>query len=154
MQGYLDLCISQLADVRDRSAQAIDAAARAVADAIQNDRGYFLFGSGHSGLIAQEAFWRAGGLAPALPIQDPLEGDAERLPGYALRLLAHYDLQPGSVILIISSSGINPLPIEMALEGKARGLTVIAVTPPGPLPGGGLAPSERTEAPRAGRHRH
>ena len=128
MQGYLDLCISQLADVRDRSAQAIDSAARAVADAIQNDRGYFLFGSGHSGLIAQEAFWRAGGLAPALPIQDPLEGDAERLPGYALRLLAHYDLQPGSVILIISSSGINPLPIEMALESKARGLTVIALT--------------------------
>ncbi len=128
IERYLDLCITQLGCVRDRSAQAIDAAACAVADAVQNDKGYFLFGSGHSGLIAQEAFWRAGGLAPALPIQDPLEGDAERLPGYALRLLAHYDTQPGGVMLIISNSGINPLPIEMAMESKARGLTVIAVT--------------------------
>lgn len=128
IERYLDLCITQLGCLRDRSAQAIDAAARAVADAIQNDKGYFLFGSGHSALIAQEAFWRAGGLAPALPIQDALQGDAERLPGYALRLLAHYDVQPGGVMLIVSNSGINPLPIEMALESKARGLTVIAVT--------------------------
>jgi uncharacterized phosphosugar-binding protein len=128
IQRYLDVCIRQLGSLKDRSAQSIDAAARAVAEAIEKNKGYFLFGSGHSGLIAREAFWRAGGLAPAIPIHDPLEGDAERLPGYALRLLAHYDLEAGGVILIISNSGINPLPIEMALEAKARGLTVIAIT--------------------------
>ena len=128
IERYLDVCISQLGSVRDRSAEAIDAAARAVAEAIENDKGYYLFGSGHSGLTAREAFWRAGGLAPAIPIDDPLEGDAERLPGYAVKLLAHYDLQPGGVMLIISNSGINPLPIEVALESKARGLAVIAVT--------------------------
>ncbi len=128
IEHYLDTCIRQLEAVRDQSAEAIDAAARAVAEAIENDRGYYLFGSGHSGLTAHEAFWRAGGLAPALPIDDPLEGDAERLPGYAIKLLAHYELQPGGVIVIISNSGINPLPIEMAMESKARGLTVIAVT--------------------------
>ncbi len=128
IEDYMNVCIDQLTQLRDRSASAIDAAAQAVADAIQNDRGYFLFGSGHSALIAHEAFWRAGGLAPALPIPDPTWGDAERVPGYGLTLLAHYDLQPGSVIVVISNSGINPLPIEVALECKARGLTVVAIT--------------------------
>jgi uncharacterized phosphosugar-binding protein len=128
IEDYINLCISQITHLRDRSAASIMAAAQAVADAIQNEKGYFLFGSGHSALIAHEAFWRAGGLAPALPIIDPTEGDAERLPGYAPIVLDHYDLQPGSVIVVISNSGINPLPIEVALECKARGLTVIAIT--------------------------
>ncbi len=128
IEDYLTICIEQLALLRERSAASIAAAAEVVADAIQNDKGYFLFGSGHSALIAHEAFWRAGGLAPALPIVDPTEGDAERLPGYAPIVLDHYDLQPGSVIVVISNSGINPLPVEVALECKARGLTVIAIT--------------------------
>ncbi len=128
IERYLNVCIEQLGQLRDRSAGAIEAAGQAVADAIQNDRGYFLFGSGHSALIAHEAFWRAGGLAAALPIADPLGGDAERLPGYGVALLAHYDLQPGGVIVVISNSGINPLPVEVALECKARRLTVIAIT--------------------------
>jgi len=125
---YLNLCMDQLALIRDHSAGAIDAAARAVADAIAADKPYLLFGSGHSELIAREAYWRAGGLAPSLPIRDPLEGDAERLPNYAVILLDRYPLQAGGVIVVISNSGINPLPVEVALECKARGLTVIAIT--------------------------
>lgn len=128
IERYLNVCIEQLIQLRERSANAIDAAAHAVADAIQADKGYFLFGSGHSALIAHEAFWRAGGLAPALPISDPSWGDAERLPGYGVTLLGHYDLQPGSVMVVISNSGINPLPVEVAIESKERGLTVIAIT--------------------------
>lgn len=128
IEQYLNVCIDQLSHLRDLSAESIAAAGEAVADAIQNNKGYFLFGSGHSALIAHEAFWRAGGLAPALPIVDPTGGDAERLPGYAPIVLEHYDLQPGSVIVVISNSGINPLPVEVALECKARGLTVIAIT--------------------------
>jgi len=128
IERYLNVCIKQLTQLRDQSAEAIDAAAQAVADALQNDKGYFLFGSGHSALIAREAYWRAGGLAPALPIPDPMHGDAERLPGFGLTLLAHYDLQPGGVIVVISNSGINSLPVEVALECKGRGLTVVAIT--------------------------
>lgn len=128
INDYLETCIGQLAALRAGSFPAIAAAAEAVAAAIQAGKGYFLFGSGHSALIAREAFWRAGGLAPAVPIDDPSEGDAERVPGYVVGLLAHYDLQPGSVMLIVSNSGINHAPIEAALEAKARGLTVIAIT--------------------------
>lgn len=128
IERYLDVCISQIEKIRDRSAAAIDAAARAVANSIANDRGYFLFGSGHSELVAREPCWRAGGLAPALSIRDPMEGDAERIPGYAAILLARYDLKPGGTLAVISNSGINPLPVDVALEGKARGLAVVAIT--------------------------
>ena len=128
IERYLNICIEQLIQLREHSVNAIDAAAQAVADAIQADKGYFLFGSGHSALIAHEAFWRAGGLAPALPILDPSWGDAERLTGYGVTLLEHYDLQAGSVMVVISNSGINPLPVEVAMESKGRGLTVIAIT--------------------------
>jgi uncharacterized phosphosugar-binding protein len=128
ISSYLDLCIQQLFTLRDGSAKSIEAAAEAVATAVQQDKGFFLFGSGHSALVAHEAFWRAGGLAAALPIEDPMGGDAERLPGYASILLAHYDLQPGGVIIVISNSGINPLPIDVALQSKDHGLVVIAIT--------------------------
>jgi uncharacterized phosphosugar-binding protein len=128
IERYFNTCLEQLTRLREHSTDSIDAAAQAIANAIQDDKGYFLFGSGHSALIAQEAYWRAGGLAPALPIPDPLGGDAERLPGFATVLLAHYDLQPGGVMVVISNSGINPLPIEVALECQARGLAVVAIT--------------------------
>lgn len=107
---------------------ALETAAAAVADAIAEDRGLFLFGSGHSALVAHEAYWRAGGLAPALPIVDPMGGDAERLEGMAAILLSRYDLKSGDLLIVISNSGVNRLPIDVALEAKGRGLTVIAIS--------------------------
>ncbi|MCJ7623353.1 MAG: sugar isomerase domain-containing protein [Anaerolineaceae bacterium] len=127
-EQYLSMCMSNIAKIRDKSGEAIVAAAVAVADSIQHDKGYFLFGSGHSALVAHEAYWRSGGLAPALPIRDPMEGDAERLSGYAPILLARYPLQTGGTIVVVSNSGVNPLPIEVASISRDRGLTVIAIT--------------------------
>jgi uncharacterized phosphosugar-binding protein len=123
-----ETCIAQLQQVQQAEAEGIHAAGEWVARAIAENTGFYLFGSGHSAYIARDAFWRAGGLAPALPIFDPLGGDAERLEGYAAFLLARYDLQPGGVMLIISNSGINALPLEIALAAKDRGLKVIALT--------------------------
>jgi len=128
INAYINTCIEQLQAIHKSSSKDIEEAAQAVALAVMEDQHFFLFGSGHSALIAREAFWRAGGLAPALPIPDPMSGDVERLSGFAATLLAHYDLQAGDVIIIVSNSGINHLPIEIALESKTRGLTVIGLT--------------------------
>lgn len=128
IEGYFDTCLEQLSTVLDDSRDGIDLAAEAVAEAIMDGGGLYLFGSGHSALIAREAFWRAGGLAPALPIPDPMAGDAERLPGFGRTVLAHYDLQPGSVMIVISNSGINPMPVEIALASKEQDLKVVGVT--------------------------
>jgi uncharacterized phosphosugar-binding protein len=128
IHDYIETCVDQLRTIDAESNDSIDAAARAIADALERDQAFYLFGSGHSALIAREAFWRAGGLAPAVPIPDPMGGDGERIPGFGATLLGHYNLQAGEALIVISNSGINPLPIEVALEGKARGLTVIALT--------------------------
>lgn len=130
--NYVDPFFNFIADlmhtVAAQSGDAIRQAAEMVADAIQNDHDFFLFGSGHSGLVAHEGTGRAGGLAPAIAIQDVADGDAERLEGMAALILGRYDLRTGSVIIVISQSGINAVPVEVALLCKAAGLHVIALT--------------------------
>jgi uncharacterized phosphosugar-binding protein len=124
----LENYVAQLRQVQQAEGQAIRTAGEWVGRAIADGKGFYLFGSGHSALVAHDAFWRAGGLAPAQQIVDPLEGEIERMEGYAAVLLAHYDLTPGGVMLVISNSGINALPIEVATAGRERGLKVIALT--------------------------
>lgn len=115
----------------------LEGAAR-VADAIAAGRLVHVFGAGHAGILAEELFYRAGGLVPVLPIFGPgltlttrpitLETALERQPGYATLLLDAQQVQPGDVLIVHSNSGRNTVAIEMADEGRRRGLTVIALT--------------------------
>lgn len=90
------------------------------------------FGSGHSELISREIIGRAGGLACVSGIQDPTAGFIENLVGYGTRLVERYDRQhqllPGEVIIVISNSGKNSSPIEVALYAKQKGLTVVTLS--------------------------
>lgn len=116
---------------------ALDRAAGEMVKTIQNGGRIFLFGSGHSHMIAEEAFYRAGGLAPAVPIfssilmlhENPaLSSRLERTEGLAELLLEGYNPRPGEVLFIFSNSGVNSLPVEMALAGKRYGLYVVTVS--------------------------
>ncbi len=53
---------------------------------------------------------------------------AERLEGHAAIVLNQWDVRAGEIMITSSNSGINPAPIEMALEAKECGLKVIIVT--------------------------
>lgn len=90
------------------------------------------FGSGHSSLVAAEIVGRSGALVPVNQIIDRSEDLAERLEGYGLQLMEfyhqQYQLKAGEVVIIISNSGINPLPIEVALSAKSRELKVISIS--------------------------
>ena len=52
----------------------------------------------------------------------------ERVDGYGAAILDLYKLDEKDTILIISNSGRNNVPVEMALESKKRGAKVIAMT--------------------------
>lgn len=90
------------------------------------------FGSGHSSIIAKEIIHRAGGLIPVSAIIDPTGGWVETIPGYGTKLVQRhhytYELRKNEVVIVISNSGKNPVPLEVALECKKFGLTVVAVT--------------------------
>jgi len=90
------------------------------------------FGSGHSELISREIIGRAGGLVCVTGVIDPTGGFIENLPGYGTKLIERYDrqyeLRPKEVIIVISNSGKNGSPIDVALYSKQKGMTVIALT--------------------------
>lgn len=90
------------------------------------------FGSGHSELISREIIGRAGGLVCVTGIIDPTAGFIENLPGYGTRLAERYDrqyeLRAGEALIVISNSGKNASPIDIALYARKKGLAVVALT--------------------------
>jgi uncharacterized phosphosugar-binding protein len=134
---YRNQVVDILDNVINSQAASLDAARDALAEALGNNHLLYVAGSGHSHLLAEEVFYRAGGVAQAQAILDPdlmLHLGAERSTllereeGRAERVLADYPVGPGDVVVIASNSGRNAYPIEMALAAKARGATTIALT--------------------------
>ena len=90
------------------------------------------FGSGHSEIVSREIIGRAGGLVCVNGIIDPTGGFVENLPGYGAAVVERYDRQyrmvSGETLIVISNSGKNTSPIDVALHGRKKGLTVVALT--------------------------
>ncbi|MBA3355969.1 MAG: SIS domain-containing protein [Pyrinomonadaceae bacterium] len=136
-EAYIDGLQAVLERIKCEQGNNIQRAGRLVATALSAGGVIHTFGTGHSHLIADEAFFRAGGIAAVNPILDErlifLKGvlestRAERESGLALELIAREDVRADDAAIIISNSGRNAVPVEMALEMKARGVKVIAIT--------------------------
>jgi uncharacterized phosphosugar-binding protein len=115
----------------------IENAAKAVAQTLENDGLVHVFGTGHSHMIAEEMFYRAGGLGAVNPILEEdlmlhinasKSTELERDPHLAESILSKHALKKGDAFIIASNSGGNALIEAMALEIKERGLTLIAIT--------------------------
>lgn len=132
---YLDRVIEQLQQLKAQSA-TIEQVADVIAASLQEGRLLHIFGCGHSQILAEELFYRAGGLVAVnamlelpLSLQNArISTYFERLEGYARLILDGYQVRPGEVLIIVSTSGRNPVPIEMALAAKERGLKTVALT--------------------------
>ena len=135
--AFVQVARSQFDQVASTQRPAIEQAAHWVADALAGDRFLFAFGTGHSHMIAEEIFYRAGGLARGVPmLEEPLmlhenaieATYKEREPGYATRILNSYPVAAGDVLVVVSNGGRNAVPIELVIEAKARGLRTVAIT--------------------------
>lgn len=96
-----------------------------------------MFGCGHSHILTEEVFYRAGGLVPVRPIfYEPLmlhEGavlssELERRNGLAASFMDDQDIRKGEVVFVLSTSGRNPVPVDAALAAKAKGAFTVGIT--------------------------
>lgn len=136
-QSYMEEVKNIISDIEEKGTDHIEAAADEFMTTIEKEGIIHVFGCGHSHMLAEEVFYRAGGLAVMNPILDSgimLEEGAvrstemERLEGYGEIIVNNYDLQPQDLMIVVSNSGRNPVPIDVALEAQKKGLKVIAIT--------------------------
>jgi uncharacterized phosphosugar-binding protein len=136
---FFDAAIGLLQRARDEESGAIAAAGTLLADTVQAGGRLFAFGAGHSSLAAQDVVYRAGGLALMNLLAVPgvvgvdvtpatLGSALERVDGLATAVLDTAPIRSGDVLVIISLSGRNSLPVEMAMNARALGIRVIGVT--------------------------
>jgi uncharacterized phosphosugar-binding protein len=136
--NYLNQIILLLQEVKETQSEAIERAALVLASAIQNGHLVYVFGASHAGILAQELFYRAGGLVPVNPIMPPgltttvrpitLTSRLERLPGFGTQIIAETPVEAGDVLIVHSVSGRNAAAVEVAQEGRKLGAYIIAIT--------------------------
>ncbi|WP_229366051.1 sugar isomerase domain-containing protein [Fibrisoma montanum] len=138
---YIQKCRAILDTVGQQESQ-IQQAARWFADSILAGRMVHVFGSGHSRIMVEEMWPRYGSFPGFNPIVElsltfhnlvvGANGQRqamflENVPGLADRILRNYDLSAMDAALIISSSGCNVVPIEMAEIFQKHGVKVVAL---------------------------
>lgn len=134
---YLKNIRNLLDKVEQMQCDAIFAVAKECANAIYHGGLLYFFGTGHSHIICEEPFYRAGGLAAVCPILESSlmlhEGGSkssayERIEGIGNVAIAQSGAGRGDVLFLISNSGRNCAVIDAAIEGKKRGAVTVAIT--------------------------
>lgn len=141
-EAYLTEAGKLIEKIQSTQLENIQKAGEVFAASIIAKRAVHVFGSGHSVIPVLDIFPRYGSFIGFHPIMDPRlmwfnivgPGGArellwlEREPGYIKNVLLSHHLVPPDSLLVISHGGLNAAGVEIALEAKAKGLTVVALT--------------------------
>ena len=125
---FIERAIQQLEEVDKTQNKTLELVADKIIESFQHNGIIQMFGSGHSYAIALEMVERAGGLFATKMIKDPALGMYEAVDGVGDVLMRKVDIRPEDVVIVVSHSGINPLPIEVALAAKKQGATIVSIT--------------------------
>lgn len=140
-ESYLDSAQKILRTV-EAQRETIERASALLAKTILAGRMVHLFGSGHSRMMVEEMWPRYGSFPGFNPIVElslsfhnlvvGANGQRqamflENVSGLAARILRNYDLGADDSAIIISSSGCNTVPVEMAEEFSKRNIPVVAI---------------------------
>jgi uncharacterized phosphosugar-binding protein len=137
MGSYTTAIVDLIRQIAETQEDSILQAARMMADTVRNDGIIYTFGTGHSHIIAEDVAYRAGGLVPVDAILEPsLTGHQqvyksewmERVEGMAEVIFDYYRISDNDIMIVISNSGRNAAPIEMAQVCQDHGTPVIAIT--------------------------
>ncbi|WP_377887244.1 SIS domain-containing protein [Alkalihalobacillus sp. R86527] len=117
--------------------QTIDQAVKVMTEVVESGNIIHVFGCGHSHMMAEEMFYRAGGLAPVRPILieelmlhqgGSKSSKYERMNGFAETFMKEQDIRNGDVVIVVSNSGRNPVPVDVGRISKEKGAFVIGLT--------------------------
>lgn len=136
--AYLEEVRKLLDIIENEENEAMEQVVHVLADAILNKQSIFTFGASHAGILSEELYYRAGGMVVMNPIfgrevmldTSPIThtSQMERLIGYGTLLAKKTPFKKGDVLIAHSVSGRNPVTIELAMEAKKIGVTVIGIT--------------------------
>ena len=133
INAYFDNLAALTARTLETQQAGMEEAARRIADCFRNGGMLYTFGTGHGHLLALEIFYRAGGMARVCPILDEKlmlhisaakSTHEERDEGWLPILLEKYPIKAGDVLISISNSGRNAVPVLLAKEARERGVDV------------------------------
>ena len=134
---YLSIIRKILDKISDEEEKKITDCAKIIADSYKKGGQLYIFGTGHSRLLGEEAFHRAGGFAAACPIRDDnltfkkgakKATSLERTPNVARKALNKYNITKKDILMIVSNSGVNHAPVEAAIIAKEKNIKTIALT--------------------------
>ena len=141
-ERFYHAALARLQPLLDSQRQALDVAAAWCTEAIADSGLVHLFGCGHSRMLCEEMTPRQGCFVGwhtivelGLTFHNQIVGPnglrqslhLEKTPGYAEQILRNFAFGPKDVLIVISTSGIREVIIEMAEAARARGLKVIGV---------------------------
>lgn len=126
-----------LARFHEQQEGVVSEAARLIAHRLSDGGRFLVTGTGHSHMLAEELYTRAGGLACVTPIlpsefqlfEHPLKStEVERLEAYAAVVMRLYAVSGQDALLIASNSGRNGMTVELARQARRKGAVVVAFT--------------------------
>jgi len=147
MSQYLESITEILSRIDREDSAALAAASDAVSDVICGDGLVYVFGCGHSHLVALDTFYRAGGLAcvSALLDEDLMLHDGaakssrmEKMPGVGAEVYRRHAVKPRDLVVVISASGKNAAPVEVLRAAKADKVKTVAISSSAYKPHGGV----------------
>jgi len=134
---YFEKVTKLLNRIRESQQSNMMTAGKILANTLEKDGLIHVFGCGHSHMISEELFYRAGGLVNVNAIFDTSimlhEGAVksskiERMENFASMVLDRYKIGKNDCMIVASNSGINGYPIEMAISAERLGIPVICIT--------------------------
>lgn len=135
-EKYYSEITNILEKIKINQKEKIEQASKKVAKVIENDGIIYIFGCGHSHLIGLDCFYRAGGLVNVSAMLDTdlmLHNGAaksskmEKMSGIAESIFERYCITQNDILIIVSTSGKNAVPCEMASVATKNGIPNISV---------------------------
>jgi len=123
--------------IKETQQENIIKAAEILADTTEKGGIIYGFGTGHSHLVADDAFWRAATPANYCALLEPsASGNQEITKSYYIEntygigklIVDYHRITPNDCMIIISNSGNNIAPVDAALRAKEKGIPVIGIT--------------------------